>query len=171
MARYQALATRVAYLATGDAAEAEDAAQEAFVKAYYALARFHRGAPFRPWLLRIVANEAHNRQKAGRRRADLALRAGGAGQHDRVAPSLEAAVLATERRAALLDALNGLRTEDRLIIGYRYFLDLSEEEMAALLGCARGTVKSRLSRALERLRRALSSSDHESIEGWPTLYD
>ena len=62
--QHQDLAYRTAYLITGGAAEAEDAAQEAFVKAYYALGRFRAGAPFRPWLLRIVVNEARNRRKA-----------------------------------------------------------------------------------------------------------
>src|SRR5207253_8737509 len=62
--RYQALATRTAYVITGLSAEAEDAAQDGFTKAYFALARFRTGAPFRPWLLRIVANEAKNRRKA-----------------------------------------------------------------------------------------------------------
>jgi RNA polymerase sigma-70 factor (ECF subfamily) len=52
-------------------------------------------------------------------------------------------------------ALNELKEEDRLVIAYRYFLDLSEAEMAAALGVARGTVKSRLSRAMKRLRNVL----------------
>src|SRR5438105_8918723 len=72
--QYQELAFRVAYQVTGDAADAEDAAQEAFVNAYYALGRFRPGAPFRPWLLRIVANEARNRRTAARRRTVLAER-------------------------------------------------------------------------------------------------
>ena len=54
--------------------------------------------------------------------------------------------------------MNELRDGDRLVIAYRYFFDLSETEMAAALGCARGTVKSRLSRALKRLRERLASA-------------
>lgn len=64
-------------------------------------------------------------------------------------------MLHAERRAALLRAMSALREDDRLVIAYRYFFDLSEAEMATALGCARGTVKSRLSRALGRLRAAL----------------
>jgi RNA polymerase sigma factor (sigma-70 family) len=64
---HQAVAFRAAYLATGDAPEAEDATQEAFIKVYRALDRFRPGAPFRPWLLAIVTNEARNRHSAGRR--------------------------------------------------------------------------------------------------------
>ena len=154
--RYQELAFRTAFLVTEAAAEAEDAAQDAFVKAYYALGRFRSGAPFRPWLLRIVANEARNRRKAAGRRAGLALRAGEEHASGDAAPSPEAAALATEQRTALLRALNDLREEERLAVAYRYFLDLSEAEMAEALGCARGTVKSRLSRALGHLRDGLA---------------
>lgn len=150
--RHQDVAFRTAYLVTGDAAEAEDAAQEAFVKAYYALDRFRLGGPFRPWLLRIVANEARNRRKAAGRRVGLALRAERDRPLDEAGPSPEGAVLAAEQRRALVEALGGLRDDDRLVLAYRYFLDLDEAEMAKALSCARGTVKSRLSRALGRLR-------------------
>jgi RNA polymerase sigma-70 factor (ECF subfamily) len=152
---YQGLAHRVAYLITGEAAEAEDAAQEAFVKAYYALNRFKKGAAFRPWLLTIVANEARNRRRSEGRRAGLALRAAKEHPSGDAAPSPEAVALEHERHRALVDALNSLRDADREIVAYRYFLELSEAEMAAALGCAKGTVKSRLSRAMGRLRRVL----------------
>jgi len=157
--RYQDVATRAAYLILGNAAEVEDAAQEAFVKAYYALARFQIGRPFRPWLLRIVANEAHNRQVAAGRRATLAVRVAEtqpAGESDL---SPEAAALRAERHTALLRALAALSVDDRLVITERYFLDLSEAEMAEALDCPRGTVKSRLSRALGRLRALVSDGD------------
>jgi RNA polymerase sigma factor (sigma-70 family) len=150
--RYQALAFRIAFLLTRSAEEAEDAAQEGFVKAYYALGRFRRGAPFRPWLLQIVANEARNRRRSAGRREALRLRAAGEQLSGDAAPSPEASAVASERRAVLLEALEGMREEDRLVIACRYFLDLSEEETAAALGWRRGTVKSRLSRALGRLR-------------------
>jgi len=171
--RYQSLAGRTAYVITGGHADAQDAVQEAFVKAYYALGRFRSGSEFRPWLLRIVANEAINRRRATRRTSVLALRgaeeagAGPAGpsgvplgapggrHSDDAAPSPEAAALAHELRSQVVAALNRLREEDRLVIAYRYFFDLSEAEMAESLGCARGTVKSRLSRALRRLQREL----------------
>ena len=154
------------------AAEAEDATQEAFVKAYYALPRFHTGAPFRPWLLRIVANEARNRRKAARRRGGLALRAEAGGARG-VAPgteaSPEAAALVAEERAILLGALNELREEDRTTIAMRYFLELSEAEMADALGVARGTVKSRLARALGRLRHTIGAALREpATEGRDT---
>jgi len=152
---YQELAFRVAYQVTGDAADAEDAAQEAFVNAYYALGRFRPGAPFRPWLLRIVANEARNRRTAAHRRTTLAQRALVAQTSGEAAPSPEKAAEADEFRATLVASLRRLRDDDRLILAYRLFFDLSEAEMAEALKCPKGTVKSRLSRALGRLRAVL----------------
>jgi RNA polymerase sigma-70 factor (ECF subfamily) len=149
---YRHIAFRTAYLITGNASDAEDSAQDGFVKAYYALGRFRRGAPFRPWLLQIVANEARNRRRSAGRRAHLAMRAAADAPPGEAAPSPEGAALNAEQRETLLTAVNGLREEDRLVISCRYFLELSEEETAEVLGWRRGTVKSRLSRALERLR-------------------
>jgi RNA polymerase sigma-70 factor (ECF subfamily) len=153
--RYQDLATRTAYVIAGGA-DALDAVQEAFVKAYASLGRFRAGSAFRPWLLRIVANEAINRRRAARRHANLSLRAAEGRPPDDAVPSPETAALAQERQRELLAAVNRLRPEDRLVIAYRYWFDLSEAEMAEALGCAPGTVKSRLSRALGKLRKRLS---------------
>jgi RNA polymerase sigma factor (sigma-70 family) len=157
---HEEIAFRTAYLITGNAADAEDAAQEGFVKAHRALRRFRAGEPLRPWLLTIVANEARNQRRSAGRRAALALRAAGE-QHPSgaAAHSPEPALLAGERRAALLGALGRLREDDRLVIGCRYLLDLSEAETAATLGIRPGTVKSRLSRSLERLRDELGEHD------------
>jgi len=153
--RYQDVAVRTAHVIAPDG-DAEDAAQDAFVKAWAALGRFRTGSPFRPWLLRIVANEARNRRRSSGRRAGLAMRAIEDRPSDDAAPSPEAAVLDHERQAALLDAVNRLRDEDREIIGARFFLELSEAETADALGIPRGTVKSRLSRALVRLRSGIA---------------
>ena len=152
---HQTIAFRTAYLITGSAADADDAVQDAFVKAYYALGRFRPDAPFRPWVLRIVANEARNRRRSAGRRERLVLRAAEEPPSGGAVPSPEAALLASEQRSQLLEAVNELREEDRLVIACRYFLDLSEEETAAALGWRRGTVKSRLSRSLDRLRTRL----------------
>ena len=153
--QYQQLAYRVAYQVTGDAADAEDAAQEAFVNAYYALGRFRPGAPFKPWLCRIVANEARNRRMAAHRRTALAERAHQAQASGEAAPSPEAAAEADDFRATLVETLGRLRDDDRLILSYRLFFDFSEADMAQALKVPKGTVKSRLSRALARLRTAL----------------
>jgi len=157
--RYADIALRTATFVSGRSADAEDATQEAFVKAYAALPRFRAGAPFRPWLLRIVANEARNRRRSAGRRADLAMRVAEDRPSLDAAPSPETAVLAQESRTTLLRAVNALRAEDREMIGARYFLDLSEAETAEALGIPRGTVKSRLSRALGRLRDRLTEAE------------
>jgi RNA polymerase sigma-70 factor (ECF subfamily) len=158
--RYQAIAHRTAFLIAG-AADADDAAQTAFVKAYYAMGRFRPGAPFRPWILRIVANEARNRRKSAGRRAALDLRLAGDRRPEEAAPSPEAAVLASEPRREILAALRRVSEADRDVIACRYLLDLSEIETAEVLGVARGTVKSRLSRALTRLREHLPPREDE----------
>jgi RNA polymerase sigma-70 factor (ECF subfamily) len=157
---HQAAAFRVAHLLAGSAADAEDAAQEAFVKAYLALGRFRAGAPFRPWLLQIVGNEARNRRRALGRRAGLLDRAvtafrgsGGTG-----GPSPETAVLLGELRDEVRAALLRLRDEERTIVACRYLLDLSEAETASALGVPPGTVKSRLHRAMGRLRTELGEA-------------
>jgi len=151
---HQAIAFRTAYLFSGDEADAQEAAQDGFVKAYRSLGRFRTGSPFRPWLLSIVANEARNRRRSAGRRHALALRAADAAPGD-AAPSPEAAFAAAERRRELLEALNRLGDDHRLVLSCRYLLDLSEEETAAALGIRRGTVKSRMARALDRLRTEL----------------
>jgi RNA polymerase sigma factor (sigma-70 family) len=163
--RYQGVAGRVAFLVLGSGADAEEAAQEAFVKAYYALPRFRQESPFRPWLLTIVANEARNRRKSAARRARLALRVAEDRPSGDAAPSPEAAVLEREDRERLVDAVNGMREEDRLVIGCRYFLGLSERETAATLDSPAGTVKSRLARALGRLRTALEQKEPVTLAG------
>jgi RNA polymerase sigma-70 factor (ECF subfamily) len=150
--RYQQIAFRTAFIITGSAADAEDAAQEGFVKAYRALGRFRTGAEPRPWLLRIVANEARNRVRSAQRRHGLELRLAEGFRPGDAAPSPEAAAVAAEDRRRLLDLVSGLGEEDRLVISSRYFLELSGDETAAALGIPEGTVKSRLSRALTRLR-------------------
>jgi RNA polymerase sigma factor (sigma-70 family) len=154
---HQEIAFRTAYLITRNAADAEDAAQTALVKAYYALSRFRRGAPVRPWLLAIVANEARNRVRSAARRDALTLRALHEAPLGDAAPSPEGTLLAGEERARLLAALEGLGEDDRIVLSCRYLLELSEAETAEVLSVRRGTVKSRTSRALDRLRARMEA--------------
>jgi RNA polymerase sigma factor (sigma-70 family) len=156
---HQGIAFRTAYLLAGNAADAEEAAQDGFVKAYRALGRVRRGAPRRPWLLRIVANEARNRRRSAARRERLALRAAVQDRPGDAVPSPEAALLARESHERLLAAVEALPEEHRDAVACRYLLELSEEETAAALGIRKGTVKSRLSRALARLREALEEDE------------
>lgn len=154
--RHRIVALRVGYSIAG--AEAEDAVQEAMVKAYRHLDRFRPGSPFRPWLLAIVANEARNRRRSGGRRDALMLRIRERGLPADIARdrSAEDAAIATDDRDRLLAAITALPDRDREVVALRYFAGLSEAETATALECPAGTVKSRLSRALGRLRLALT---------------
>jgi RNA polymerase sigma-70 factor (ECF subfamily) len=157
--RNQADAFRAAYMITGSAAEAEDATQEACVKAWLALGRFRASAPFRPWLVRIAINEARNRRRSAGRRARLSLRLSDDPSDVPSAASAESEALAGARRASLADAVGRLREDDQLVIAARYFIGLSEAETAVALSLRPGTVKSRLSRALARLRTELQEDE------------
>jgi RNA polymerase sigma-70 factor (ECF subfamily) len=157
--RHAPAAVRTAPL-LGAGTDAEDVVQEAFVKAYGALDRFRDGAPFRPWLLRIVANETRNLVRSSGRRAARERTAWA-----RSAPLLVAgpdtdpasAVLSQERRVQLVQGLARLSDPHRQVVVCRYLLDLDEAETAAVLGWRRGTVKSRLHRALDRLAQVVDT--------------
>ncbi len=148
--RYQEAAFRSAFLILRDGDEAADAAQEGFVKAYKALQRFRRGHEFRPWLLRIVANQALTMLRSRRRGVAAAERLA---VHDHPLPrTIDDTVIDRERARLVWAALDSLREQERVVVYLRYFLNLPERELAEYLGCAQGTVKSRLHRALNKLR-------------------
>jgi RNA polymerase sigma factor (sigma-70 family) len=156
--RHAPVALRTARL-LGAGADAEDVVQEAFVKAYSALDRFRDGAPFRPWLLRIVANELRNVQRSSGRRAARERSAWERTEPLLVLPVAEdpaAHALSGERRAELVRGLAALSQAHRQVVTCRYLLDLDEAETAAVLGWPVGTVKSRLHRALGRLSEAMA---------------
>jgi len=152
--RYQQVAFRAAYLITRDAGLAEEAAQDAFVRAHTSLPSFRRDEPFRPWLLRIVTNLALNQVRGRSRRLRLLQRAGLAAGEQRQAP-VDDTFLAGDRQRQLWAAIRELREEDRMVLYLRYFLELPEREIAAVLDVAPGTVKSRLNRAGARLRAVI----------------
>jgi RNA polymerase sigma factor (sigma-70 family) len=159
--RHQGLAVRTAWLA-GAADDAEDAAQEAFVKAYRSLGQFRPELEFRPWLMTIVRNEARSRQRGASRVLRLRRRAE-ALTPDPPSESTEDAVIAHRRRLETAAAVARLPTPLRLVVTCRYLLELSEAETADALGCPPGTVKSRLSRGLDRLRRDLADDRSEEV--------
>ena len=153
---HQAAAQRLAIVLGLSADDAADAAQEAFVNAHRAIRRFRAGLPFRPWLSAIVVNEVRLVHRRAARRARIAGRV--ASLRDEPVEGPEGGLLRSERTATVLQAIGRLREHDRLPIVYRYFLDFSEAEMAAAMGVRHGTVKSRLSRALARLREELGDA-------------
>ncbi|MEW2427384.1 RNA polymerase sigma factor [Micromonospora sp. NPDC047644] len=159
VARHTASAYRTAVL-LGAGSDSEDVIQEAFVKAYRKLSRYRGDASFRSWLLAIVANETRNLHRSRGRRDGLVLRAAAADPRSEIAEDdAVAAVLAGERRESLVRALRQLPARDREVIVCRFFLDLTEEETVSALGWPRGTVKSRTSRALAKLRALLDSAE------------
>ncbi len=122
------------------------------MKAWQALDRFRPEAAFRPWLIRIVANQTRNTVRGRRRRDALAVRA--LELHDGPDPALDA--LAAERQRSLLTAVRSLRAAERDVVVCRWLLGFDEAETAAVLDIPRGTAKYRASRALARLRIALA---------------
>jgi RNA polymerase sigma-70 factor (ECF subfamily) len=141
-------AYRAAYLVVHDAAAAEDIAQEAFLAAVRAIDRFDRRRPFGPWMHRIVVNRAIDvsRARALRREVDAEAAATAAAPPD--APS---SMLSDDVVAALRD----LSPEHRAVVVLRYVFDYTPGEIARALDLPRGTVNSRLRRALDRLGEAI----------------
>ena len=155
--RHAPMAKRLAVL-SGAGSDADDVVQEAFVKAYRSLSSFRDGADFRPWLLRIVLNETRNAHRGRSRRVDRELRVVRASNRPLTAADPAELAVGEERRATLLAAIRTLPTELRDVVTCRYLLELSESETAASLGIPNGTVKSRLSRGLARLREELADA-------------
>jgi RNA polymerase sigma-70 factor (ECF subfamily) len=162
--QYETLAFRAAYLITRDDGEAADAAQEAFVRAYRALGSFRSGAPFRPWLLRIVTNLALNRLQANRRRLNMTERYTRQVLVETGHVSIDGLVLQRDQRQRLLQAVGRLNPDQQALISLRYFLELPEAEVAATLKIPIGTVKSRLHRTLAKLREIIQTDYADLIE-------
>jgi RNA polymerase sigma factor (sigma-70 family) len=152
---HQTVAFRTAFAITRSAEDAEDVLQTAFLKAHRSLPGFRAGSAFRPWLIAIVANEARNRRRGTIRALRLVDQAGVAS----AAPSAESVAVDTDERRRLIAAVEGLPAEDRLAVVSRYFVGLSFEETAAVLGVRLGAAKMRVRRALERLRRTLEEGE------------
>lgn len=153
MLAHQEPVFRLAYLFLGDPDDADDVAQETFLRAWNHLKRFDSTRPLRPWLLSIAANLARNRQRsAGRYLAALTrvFRS-----EPQTTPDAEEFTVLDSDSAQLWKAVQRLRADDQQIIYLRFFLDLSTGEAAQALDVAEGTIKSRLSRALARLREVI----------------
>lgn len=141
---------RLAYLLLGDVQEAEDVTQEVFIRAFRAIDRFDPGRPMRPWLLSITTRLAANHRRSLARYLKMIQRFGQTVPQE--APDIGALNQQQRDAQALWHAVRRLSRADQEVIYLRYFLELPEAEMAHTLGIAPGTVKSRLHRALGRLR-------------------
>jgi len=158
--KYQVQAVRTAYLIIRDRALAEDIVQAAFLRAYERIGQFDAGRPFGPWFLRSVVNDAA--KAAARRERQVSLDAGSEGEKTPLAdllvdpsPGPDDLMEAAETRQTVWAALGKLPPAQRAAIVQRYYLDLSEAEMADELACPPGTVKWRLHVARKRLRALL----------------
>ena len=146
---HQEAVFRLSYLLLGDPDDAEDVAQETFLRAWKHLNRFDATRPLRPWLLSIASNLASNRRRSAGRYFAALTRA----FHDKPAPTTIEEKSAQRMEAHdLWKAVQTLNISDQQIVYLRFFLDLSVAETAQALQVAEGTVKSRLSRALDKLR-------------------
>jgi RNA polymerase sigma-70 factor (ECF subfamily) len=151
MSAHQEPVFRLAYLLLGDPDEAEDIAQETFLRAYKALDGFDTERPLRPWLLRIASNLAHNRHRSiGRYLGALTRFA--RQDPDRIKPTT---IQPEDNSQALWQAVRKMAKPFQEVIYLRYFLDMSESEMVDTLEVPAGTVKSRLHRALSKLRKII----------------
>jgi RNA polymerase sigma-70 factor (ECF subfamily) len=140
-------AHRAAYLVVHDSAAAEDIAQEAFLSAMRAMDRFDRRRPFGPWLHRIVVNRAidHARSRTLRREVDA----------ERIPELVSGGLPEPVLSEPLLAALAGLPPETRAMVVLRHLLEYTPGEIASMLDLPRGTVNSRLRRALDRMGEEL----------------
>ena len=147
---HQEAVFRLCYLLLGDPDDADDVAQETFLRAWKYLKRFDMARPLRPWLLSIASNLASNRRRSAGRYVAALTRA----FHREPAPSTNVEEKSAQQMEAsdLWKAVQTLSLPDQQIVYLRYFLDLSVAETAEVLQVPQGTIKSRLSRALERLR-------------------
>lgn len=161
---HQGPAFRLAYLLLGSADDAQDVTQESFIRAFRSLDHFDAGRPFRPWLLRIATNLAHNRRRSIGRYLAAIERLFRADPEAGV-PDAGRGLEQQEEARHLWRAIGRLRAADQEVIYLRYFLDLNVEETAAALGVRPGTVKSRLHRALARLQTVVEQEFPALREG------
>lgn len=165
--RYQQPVFRLAYLIVGDAADAEDVAQETFVRAFLSLDRFDTTRPLRPWLMQITANLSRNRRRSIGRYWGAIQRFFQASNAHNPLPTADTTGAAVQRRLEgehLWQAVQQLPSGAQETVYLRYFLGLSEAETAEALGIAPGTVKSRLHRAIRRLQALLDNPYRELQE-------
>ncbi len=155
VARHRTSALRVATVVLGSASDADDVVQVASERAWRSIGVVDPNRGFRTWFLQIVANSARNDRRARGRRRAAELRVA-ARPVDGSVPEPETSTVTHAERDVVIAAMNRLDGDARLVIALRHFEQLTEAEMADVMACPPGTVKSRLSRAMDRLRAELA---------------
>lgn len=155
--RYQTKAQRVAFLVTHDESLAEDVVQDTFIRIHHLIRHFDSSRPFEPYLLRSVVNAAltaaHKADKHLSLEGDLAQVEGLLWQ----AASVESDVEYSQLKQQIIAALAGLEPRQRAAVIQRYYLEMSEKEMAIALDTRPGTVKWILNTARAKLRNLLGA--------------
>jgi RNA polymerase sigma factor (sigma-70 family) len=141
----------------GTARDAEDVVQATTERMWRSIGTLDPDRGFRSWYLRGVANTARNHRRSWWRRNAAELRV--AARPVLGGPDPADAAVTSEQRRRVVAALNRLDADTRLVIALRHFEQLTEHEMAEVLDCPAGTVKSRLSRAMQRMRTALGEDE------------
>ena len=157
VSRYQVKAWHVAFLVTRDEALAQDVVQETFIRIYQRIRQFDAARPFEPYLMRSVVNAALNALRGGGKSLSLE---GDPARFENLlahAASVETEVEFAQAQAEIFSALAQLSPRQRAVIVQRYYLDMSEKEMAESLAAAPGTIKWLLNAARARLRALLRS--------------
>lgn len=162
--RYQVKAVRTAYLITRDIGLAEDVVQDSFLQAYRSIHGFDAARPFEPWFMRSVVNASVKVMQKSARQVEVADDADESVFAELAArgESVEAQVESIEVQDQIWDAMQKLSPRQRAVIVQRYFLEMSEAEMAKESGTAAGTVKWMLNAARERLRGLLDAARRRS---------
>jgi RNA polymerase sigma-70 factor (ECF subfamily) len=164
---YQVKAVRTAYLITRDLGLAEDVAQDSFLQAYRSINGFDSSRPFEPWFMRSVVNASVKIMQRSAKQVPLSGTSQVGGEVDEITlaelasrvESVEAQVESIEIQNQIWDAMQNLSPRQRAVIVQRYFLEMSEKEMAVESGTAVGTIKWLLNAARERLRGLLERSE------------
>ncbi len=169
MKRYERLVYRIGFYYARQPEHAMDITQNVFLKTYQKLDLFKGTGSFKAWLMRITHNESASWLRKNRRHQDdVELTPA---NHPDLQPVQENEVTRREHRELLLDEMRGLNPKQQMAISLRYFEDMSIREIAGVLECTDGVVKSILFRSLEKLRNRLTLRRRENHEGMPKFPD
>ncbi|MBK9604025.1 MAG: RNA polymerase sigma factor [Anaerolineales bacterium] len=161
VARHQVKAVRTAYLITRDLGLAEDVVQDSFLQAFRSIRGFDSTRLFEPWFMRSVVNASVKMMQRSAKQVEVGDEADESLFAELAArvESVEEQVESIEIQNQIWDAMQKLSPRQRAVIVQRYFLEMSEKEMAEDSGSAVGTVKWMLNAAREKLRGLLERSE------------